>query len=36
MLVVVSAFEMSLSKLGYRFDAGAGVAAVQARIAQDI
>jgi aspartate aminotransferase-like enzyme len=36
MLVAVSAFELSLSKLGYHFDAGAGVAAVQARIAQGI
>jgi len=36
MLVAVSALEMSLSKLDYRFAAGAGVAAVQQRIAQGI
>jgi aspartate aminotransferase-like enzyme len=36
MLIAVSAFELSLSKLGYRFESSAGVAAVQARIAQGI
>jgi aspartate aminotransferase-like enzyme len=36
MLVAIGAFEMGLAKLGHRFDSGAGVAAVQARIAQGI
>jgi aspartate aminotransferase-like enzyme len=36
MLIAVSAFEMGLKQCGYRFESGAGVAAVQARIAQGI
>jgi serine---pyruvate transaminase len=36
MLVAVSAFEMALKQMGYDFEAGTGVAAVQRRIAQDI
>lgn len=34
MLVAVSAFELALEKVGYRFKSGAGVAAVQERIAR--
>ena len=35
MLVAVSALEIGLARLGYRFERGAGVAAVQAAIAQE-
>jgi aspartate aminotransferase-like enzyme len=34
MLTVVSALEISLARLGHRFATGAGVAAVQERIAR--
>jgi len=34
MLTAVSALEIGLERLGYRFDLGAGVAAVQRRIAR--
>jgi len=36
MLTAVSALELALSKVGHFFESGAGVAAVQARINQDI
>jgi aspartate aminotransferase-like enzyme len=36
MLVAIGAFEMALKKFGHRFDSGAGVAAVQTRIARGI
>ncbi len=35
MLIAVSALEIGLARLGYRFERGAGVAAVQAAIAQE-
>jgi aspartate aminotransferase-like enzyme len=36
MLIAVSALELGLRQLGHRFETGAGVAAVQATIAQGI
>jgi aspartate aminotransferase-like enzyme len=35
-MVAVSALEMALHQLGYRFNLGAGVAAVQERIARGV
>jgi len=36
MLTAVSALEIGLERLGYRFDPGAGVAAVQRRLVQGL